>query len=129
MKNKMVFILYLIIRTGFAYSIYFDYAISSQYNMILYRYEQQWYVHGLLRYVMASLCHLPYCSICGVRFTMHDDIPTPCMLIYLASLAPVRGALSSKLRGPEFKSRPGTVGGPVTILMWGAWSGWKLALS
>ncbi len=34
-----------------------------------------------------------------------------------------------KLRGPGFKSRPGTVGGPVTIIMWGARPGWKLALS
>ncbi len=32
----------------------------------------------------------------------------------------VRRALSSKLRGPGFKSRPGTMGGPVTIIMWGA---------
>ncbi len=36
---------------------------------------------------------------------------------------------ASKLRGPEFKSWPGTVGGPVTIIMWGARPGWKLALS
>ncbi len=35
---------------------------------------------------------------------------------------------ASKLRGPGFKSRPGTVGGPVTI-MWGARPGWKLVLS
>ncbi len=32
----------------------------------------------------------------------------------------VRRALSCKLRGPEFKFQPGTVGGPVTIIMWGA---------
>ncbi len=41
----------------------------------------------------------------------------------------VRGALGSKLRGHRFKSQPGTVGGPVTIIMWGALPGWKLALS
>ncbi len=41
----------------------------------------------------------------------------------------VRRAFASKLRGPGFKSRPGTVGGPVTIIMWGARPGWKLALS
>ncbi len=41
----------------------------------------------------------------------------------------VRRALASKLKGPGFKSRPGTVGCPVTIIMWGAWPGWKLALS
>ncbi len=41
----------------------------------------------------------------------------------------VRRALTSKLRGPGFKSRPVTVGGPVTIIMWGARLGWKLALS
>ncbi len=35
-------------------------------------------------------------------------------------LSSVRRALVSKLRGPGFKSRPGTVGGPVTIMMWGA---------
>ncbi len=39
----------------------------------------------------------------------------------------VGSALASKLRGPEFKSRAGTVGGPVTIIMWGARPGWKLA--
>ncbi len=38
-------------------------------------------------------------------------------------------ALASKLRGPGFKSRPGTAVGPVTIIMWGARPGWKLALS
>ncbi len=36
---------------------------------------------------------------------------------------------ASKLRGPGFKSRPDTVGGPVTIIMLGARPGWKLALS
>ncbi len=40
-----------------------------------------------------------------------------------------RRALASKLRSPGFKSRPGTVGGPVTIIIWGARPGWKLALS
>ncbi len=29
-------------------------------------------------------------------------------------------ARSPKLSGPGFKSRPGTVGGPVTIIMWDA---------
>ncbi len=38
----------------------------------------------------------------------------------------VSKALASKLRGPGFKSRPGTV---VTIIMWGARPVWKLALS
>ncbi len=38
----------------------------------------------------------------------------------------VRRALASKLRGPGFKSQPGRVGGPVTIIMWGARPGWKL---
>ncbi len=32
----------------------------------------------------------------------------------------VRRALSSKPRGPWFKSGPGTVDSPVTIIMWGA---------
>ncbi len=41
----------------------------------------------------------------------------------------VRRALASKLRGPGFKSWPGAVGGPVTIIMRGARPGWKLALS
>ncbi len=41
----------------------------------------------------------------------------------------VRRALASKLRGPGFKSQPGTVGGPVNIIMWGARPCWKLALS
>ncbi len=39
----------------------------------------------------------------------------------------VRRALASKLRGPGFKSQPGTVGGPVTIIMWGARPGWKIS--
>ncbi len=38
----------------------------------------------------------------------------------------VRRALASKLRGLGFKSRPGTVGGPVTIIMWDARPGWKV---
>ncbi len=41
----------------------------------------------------------------------------------------VRRSLSSKLRGPGFKSLPDTVGGIVTIIMWGAWPRRKLALS
>ncbi len=41
----------------------------------------------------------------------------------------VRRTLASKLRGPGFNSRPGIVGGPVTIIMWGVQPGWKLALS
>ncbi len=41
----------------------------------------------------------------------------------------VRRAHASKPRGLGFKSRPGTVVGPVTIIMWGARPGWKLALS
>ncbi len=41
----------------------------------------------------------------------------------------VRRALASKLRGHGFKSWPGTVGGPVIIIMWGALPGWILALS
>ncbi len=50
--------------------------------------------------------------------------------IFLSGLvSSVRRALTSKLRGPGFNSRPGTVGGPVTIIMWGARPGWKLALS
>ncbi len=53
------------------------------------------------------------------------------ILIYIQPglVSSVRRALASKLRGLGFKSRPGTVGGPVTIIMWGAWPGWKLALS
>ncbi len=39
-----------------------------------------------------------------------------------------RRTLSSKLRGPRFKSLPDTVGSPVTIIMWVARPG-KLALS
>ncbi len=35
-------------------------------------------------------------------------------------ISSVRRALSSKLRGPGFKSQPGTVGGLVTIIMWDA---------
>ncbi len=50
--------------------------------------------------------------------------------IYMSGLvSSVRRALASKLRGPGFKLRPCTVGGPVTIIMWGARPGWKLALS
>ncbi len=34
-------------------------------------------------------------------------------------ISSVRRPLASKLRGPGLKSRPGTVGGPITIIMWG----------
>ncbi len=44
-------------------------------------------------------------------------------------ISSVRTALTSKLRGPGWKSRPGTVGGQVNIILWGARPGWKLALS
>ncbi len=37
-------------------------------------------------------------------------------------------AFDSKLSGRGFKLQLDTVGGPVTIIMWGAWSSWKLAL-
>ncbi len=50
--------------------------------------------------------------------------------VYLSGLVSSVGrALASKLRGPGFKSRSGTVGGPVTMIMWGARPSWKLALS
>ncbi len=60
-----------------------------------------------------------------------------CLLVFfhntchhsVSSVSSVRNALASKLRGPGFKSRPGTVGGPLTIIMWGAQPGWKLVLS
>ncbi len=35
----------------------------------------------------------------------------------LGLFSSVRRALASKLRGPGFKSQPGTVGGPVTIIV------------
>ncbi len=44
-------------------------------------------------------------------------------------ISSVRRALASKLIGLGFKSQPGTVVGPVTIIMWGARPGLKLALS
>ncbi len=50
-------------------------------------------------------------------------------LVMSGLVSSVRRALASKLRGLGFKSQPGTVGGPVTIIMWGARTGWKLALS
>ncbi len=54
----------------------------------------------------------------------------PVYYVYKSGLvSSVRRALASKLRGPGFKSQPGTVGGPVTIIMWGARPCWKLALS
>ncbi len=51
-------------------------------------------------------------------------------IFYLSGfVSSVRRALASKLRGPGFKSWPGTVGGRLTIIMWGARPGRKLALS
>ncbi len=50
-------------------------------------------------------------------------------LAFICLVSSVGRALASQLGGPGFKSRPCTVGGPVTIIMWGARSGWKLALS
>ncbi len=37
-------------------------------------------------------------------------------------------AFAVKLKGALFKSQPGTVGGPVTIIMWGTHPGWNLAI-
>ncbi len=83
---------------------------------------------------------------CPVKYMLHTQTFTPMSsmtniymeyyLVYILNKEPgtglvssVRRALTSKLRGPGFKSRPVTVGGPVTIIMWGARLGWKLALS
>ncbi len=44
-------------------------------------------------------------------------------------ISSVRRVLSFKLRGPEFKFWPGTVGVRVSIIMCGTQQGWKLALS
>ncbi len=51
------------------------------------------------------------------------------ILLQSGLISSVGRVLASKLRGPGFKSRPGTVGGPVTIIIWGARPCWKLALS
>ncbi len=42
-----------------------------------------------------------------------------CLMILSGLVNKGSRALSSQLRGPRFKSRPGTVGGPVTIIMCG----------
>ncbi len=44
-------------------------------------------------------------------------------------ISSVRSTLSSKLRGPGFKSWLDSVNGLVTIIMWGGQPGLKLALS
>ncbi len=51
------------------------------------------------------------------------------MNVLCGLVSSVRRALASKLRGPGFKSWPGTVGGQVTIIMLGARPSWKLAFS
>ncbi len=56
-------------------------------------------------------------------------IPIRSVVLLSGLVSSVRTAFASKLRGPGLKSWPGTVGGPVTIIMWGAQPGWKLALS
>ncbi len=50
-------------------------------------------------------------------------------IVILSLISSVRRAHPSKLRGPGFKYWPGTVGGAVTIIMWGARPERKLALS
>ncbi len=63
-----------------------------------------------------------YIFIVGLIYSETSDLRS-------GLVSSVRRALASKLRGPGFKSQPGTVGSPVTIIMWGARPGWKLALS
>ncbi len=53
----------------------------------------------------------------GVKYKSHDQK-------VMRKVSSVRRALASELRGPGFKSQPGTVGCPVTIIMWGARPGW-----
>ncbi len=48
---------------------------------------------------------------------------------HLASLAQSEEYFAAKLRGPGFKSWPGTVSGPATIIKWSARPCCKLALS
>ncbi len=74
-----------------------------------------------LNSVSCLMMHLP------IRLT--DFTLSFCQDWEYGLVSSVRRALASKLRGPGFKSRLGTVGGPVTIIMWGAQPGWKLALS
>ncbi len=44
-------------------------------------------------------------------------------MFYIGLVSSVRRALASKLIGSVIKYQPGTVGGPVTIIMWGAQPG------
>ncbi len=62
-------------------------------------------------------------------YNIYLDNNISCDATLSGFISSVSWALSSKLRSPGFKSWPGTVGGLVTIIMWGARPGWKLALS
>ncbi len=54
----------------------------------------------------------------------HPVVDTPDNHVkHVFLVSSVRRAISFKLRGPGFKSQPGTVGGSVTIIMWGAQPG------
>ncbi len=68
--------------------------------------------------------------ICPFYQISNTHVSLDFLFIDLSGLvSSIRRALASKLRGPGFKSRPDTVSGPVTIIMCGARTGWKLALS
>ncbi len=71
-----------------------------------------------------NFCMEPY-----VRVNMNRKYRSVLAKLIIGLVSSVRRALASKLRGPGFKSRPGTVGSPATIIMWGARPAWKLALS
>ncbi len=80
--------------------------------------------------VLGPLMFLIFINDIGYNISSTIRLFADDALIYLSGLvSSVRRALASKLRGPGFNSRPGTVGGQATIIMWGARPGWKLALS
>ncbi len=92
------------------------------------------YTWGLRKNVPTSVSVFKQRRMCSMfifnqlfKATMYSCIPMwicknisnlPCS--YLSGLvSSVRRAHSSKLRGPGFKSQPGTVGGLITIIMFG----------
>ncbi len=62
-------------------------------------------------------------NVCLLNQQKKTDTKSELYIPIVVLVSSVRRALASKLRDPGFKSRLGTVGGLVTIIMWAAQPG------
>ncbi len=107
-----------------------NYSTSSLWGL----YKMSWFTQLFYTFTLGILLNVMIYSIIlhfyfGDSTKLFHTFTFRFLLGILCLVSSVGRALASKLRGPGLKSWPGTVGGRVTIIMWGARPGWKLALS